>query len=59
MKFNWRQREIEKIDQALALYGTSRKELNKDGRELDRKRVVDDCLDRRNRLVQEIAEGRP
>jgi hypothetical protein len=58
-KFNWRERELQKMDEALGMYADTKDWLNADGQTKARSGVVDELLDARNKLAREIAEGRP
>lgn len=49
------ERAIEDCDLALTTWVTMRDELNRDGRELERRAVVDEILDRRHQYVTELA----
>jgi hypothetical protein len=57
--FDWRQREIAQIDEALTVYATRRHELDLDGQGLARRVVVDEMLDQRLQLQAEIRQRRP
>ena len=55
---NWREREIESFDKALARYAANRKA--SDIREAQLwSEAVDEILDRRNKLTEEIKLGLP
>lgn len=55
----WRHREIENFDRALAKYVTERQKLDEDGHGELRIDLINEILDRRNKLTAEIAQGLP